>query len=483
MKLSFSELTATVRRIPPWGIGGVLFALALTTAWLSADWWLPHVRQWIAAPAVQAAANDDDTDHHTERDSDSVRLSQQARRTLGLTVGDVQLQRFSRTIGIPAMVVEHPGRTHINVSAPMTGVITRVAVIRGQATRPGDVLFHLRLLHEDLVRAQTDFLRTLGQLEVEEKEIARLKNIAGGGVAERLILERQYERDKLQAVLRAQEEALLLHGLNREQVTTIKTKGRLAREIVVRVPGVSDDGSLPDTDSPDSRTLTEDSSNRRGSPSEAPRRQLIVEQLPVHVGQAVKTGDPLCVLADYRTLHIEGRAFEQDAEALIRAANQHHPVTAIPKTRGDATAIQELEIVHIGNVVDPESRALDFHVLLHNTVVRDVMHHGRRFLTWKYKPGQRMQLRVPVEVWENVIVLPIDAVARDGPETFVFVENGSVFERRPVTVVYRDPFNVLMAYDGSLAPGERVALNSAHQLLLALKKQAGDSAAAHHHHH
>jgi hypothetical protein len=122
------------------------------------------------------------------------------------------------------------------------------------------------------------------------------------------------------------------------------------------------------------------------------------------------------------------------------------------------------------------------------------------FVTWRFKPGQRVQVRVPVQVpfrasadaaadapaadLPKVIVLPIDALAQEGPEAFVFVENGDHFDRRPVHVLYRDQYDAVIANDGSLFPGETVAMSAAHQLQMALKNKAGgpvDPHAGHHH--
>ena len=50
-----------------------------------------------------------------------------------------------------------------------------------------------------------------------------------------------------------------------------------------------------------------------------------------------------------------------------------------------------------------------------------------------------MRLRVRVEQLENVFVLPADAVARDGPEAFVFTQNVNTFERKPVRVLLPGP--------------------------------------------
>jgi len=544
MKWKLSDAAEKLRRIPTTWFGLGLAVLVIAVAWWSMNLWLPAAREVLLGGATSAEAGEDESQHHEDHGAiRSIRLSEQAKRNIGLRVGKLKPTTFVRDIGIPAMVAERPGRTHIQITAPMTGIVTEIAVVRGEAVWSDALLFRMRLSHEDLVRAQTEFLKTLGQLDAELKEIKRLKQITGGAIAERLILERQYTRDKLQAVLRAQEESLRLHGLTKEQVKSIRKDRKLAREITVTVPRLHADSSLhhhreshsmgwragrrqpPERGgvrNQESGVRNQESGNR-GQESELPssdlrvptsefspvspkrhsarRHQFIVNRLPVHVGQAVHVGETLCVLADYQTLYLEGRAFEQDAEQLARAANEGKRVTAIPES-GEGKTIRNLTIEYVGNEIDPQSRALYFYVTLPNernkksprtfagwfrtawdSLVRDLRRDRREYVTWKYKPGQRMQLRVPVETWNNVLVVPVEAVATDGPEAYVFVKNGRKFERRPVTVMYRDRFRFVLANDGSVFPNETVALNGAHQLLIALKNKAGEGAGGHGHHH
>ena len=47
-------------------------------------------------------------------------------------------------------------------------------------------------------------------------------------------------------------------------------------------------------------------------------------------------------------------------------------------------------------------------------------------------------------------VLPAGAVVREGPEAFVFVQNGDMFVARPVRVLYEDRNDVVIANDGSV---------------------------------
>jgi hypothetical protein len=78
-----------------------------------------------------------------------------------------------------------------------------------------------------------------------------------------------------------------------------------------------------------------------------------------------------------------------------------------------------------------------------------------------------------VERLDNVFVLPAEAVAREGAEAYVFRQNGDVFDRKPVRVVYQDRDHVVVANDGSVPPGVYVARAGAAQLNRMVKAQSG----------
>ena len=418
------------------------------------------------SPATAARSDEHAGDHAHEDhvDAQSLELSEQARRSIGLREGDVTLTTFHRTISVPGIVVERRGRSRLTIIAPMTGYITRIFATEGEAVTPDQPLFEVRLTHEELVQAQADLLKTTEEVDVVRREIARLEGIGPEGiVAVKTILERKYELQKLEAVRTAQRQALVLHGLSEPQVEEILAKRMLLGTVVVRVPAAT------------------------GTPSEPGGEvTLLVQELAVERGQHVTAGDTLVSLADHETLLIEGEAFEQDIPQITRAAAGNDPVAAFLEARDSPQQkVEGLRIAYVGNRIDAESRALHFYVRLPNEIVRDSRGDGdRRFVEWRYKPGQRMQLRVPVEEWTDRIVLPTEAVAQDGVESYVFRANGDHFDRQTVHVEYRDPQWVVIANDGTLFPGDRVAVTAAQQLQLALKNKAGgaiDPHAGHNH--
>ena len=68
-------------------------------------------------------------------------------------------------------------------------------------------------------------------------------------------------------------------------------------------------------------------------------------------------------------------------------------------------------------------------------------------------------------------VVAAEAVARDGPEVYVFRQNGDGFDRKPVRLLYEDRRSVVLANDGSVAPGQYVARAGAASLNRVLKAQ------------
>ncbi len=164
------------------------------------------------------------------------------------------------------------------------------------------------------------------------------------------------------------------------------------------------------------------------------------------------------MLADHCELYIEGKAFEQDAEAINRAAANGWKVSAVNgveryrRRHGQGTE-------HFVSRRPGGSRIAGVPLLRDlaqsNCSRSDQAADGRRFVYWQYKPGQRMMLLIPVEQWTDRIVLPVEAVVQEGAECYVFQANDDHFDRRPVHVEYRDQEWAVIANDGALKPGDR----------------------------
>lgn len=456
------------RRLPSWRVVATAAIVILGLAiWFTRGMWLPAVAGSSATDPTakepgRSAEHGDEHDHGNTQTS-NITLSERGLENIGFRPVTVSLQPFEQTVTVPAIVAEKPGQTQIHLSSPVGGVLTEIYVIQGEAIQPGSKMFDVRLTHEELVTAQQEYLKTAESLEVVDREIARLQSIGEGVVAGKRVLEQQYEKQKLEASLRAAEQALLVHGLTEEQVAEILKTRKLLRALTVYAPTHSHAGD----------GCTEE-------------HTFHVQRLPVSRGQQVETSQELAVLADHCELYIEGRAFEDDASRLREATREGWRVSATLLTEEqEATEIEDLKLLYLADTIDPESRAFHFYLALPNKIVLDQqIAEKSRFIEWRFKPGQRLELRVPVERWEERIVLPIEAVVDEGAEIYVYRQNGASFERVPVKVEYRDGQSAVIANDGALFAGDIVAGRGAYQMHLALKNQAGggvDPHAGHNH--
>ncbi len=437
-------------------------------------------------------------DHAAHDDSTSLTLSREAKLNLGLTkdmLRPIALSNYRRSITVPAVVVPKPGRSSIIVSSPLNGIVTHVHAVTGEAVLPGELLFEVRLTYEDLVESQTTYLKTISELQVEDREIARLEEATrSGAISGKLLLERRYAKEKLEAFAKAQREALRMHGLSERQVDAIGTEGKLLRELQVLAPDVDshdEDEELHLSYLPAHTIAYQHSELPSGTPQDQspdqsptsaqpagtlPARQqpLVIDDLLVHKGQAITAGERLCTLSDYSQLFIEGKAFEADMAALSHAMERNWPIDALLSGASGQETIPNLKLSFISNAIDPLSRTLSLFVELPNEIVRDeVNQQKQRHISWKYRVGQRLELKIPVEEWSDQIVLPIEGVVKEGADWYVFQLNAGHFDRVPVHVRYRDQTSVVIAADGAIRVGSIVARTSAHQMQMALKNKSG----------
>ena len=288
-------------------------------------------------------------------------------------------------------------------------VVTGEAVYRPKKNSKTEstLLFKLRLSHEDVVKSQTTFLQVVEKLRVVEQDIVRLQKLTKG-LAPAKLRDRLYEKQILDADINSLGEGLQLHGLSKDQIESIKTNRKLIREILVRLPAVNADGSLAHPSTalgllPNEKKLipVQGNPDPPGS-NDSSSQPLIVEELNVYKGQLVQAGETLCELIDYSKLYLEGQAFERDSVVIEKAREKKWTVTALLENdKRELEPIQGLQIDYLDNRVDLTSRALRFYARLENKVVGSVNNGKQLRVTWRFKPGQRMQLRVPVEKWRS----------------------------------------------------------------------------------
>jgi membrane fusion protein, heavy metal efflux system len=403
-----------------------------------------------------------------------VKLSAEARKNLGLVAKPLKPTTYWRVIELPGVVVDRPGASDRGVVAPIAGIVTQIHAFPGATVPPDAALFTIRLVSESLHTSQLELYKATREIEISQRQRERLAELAqSGALAKSRIIEIENQIDRMQATVDAYRQDLQARGLSRDRIAAA-AKGEFVTEMVVRAPG---EQALRTTEVVLAAKTEEE-------PPQLPF-SFELQSLSVELGQQVEAGFVLCHLADHRALLIEGRGFEDDMPLVQEAARKGWEVEAdLDGASSDKWPpfSQKLKIDHLANTVDPQTRTFSFFLPLVNQWQSYSQDDTPRLL-WRFRPGSRLRLRVAVEKLDNVLVVPREAVIREGPEAFVFRQNGDLFDRRPVHVLYEDRLNAVLAEGGGVRPGFYIAQSGAASLNRVMKAQSASGAPANVHVH
>ncbi len=496
-------LTSATQVLSASAILTILFAAGIGTGLFFYPRIFPNeTNQTAESPTEEPAA-------HAHEEGEILDLTRQAAENLQLKLGRVQQGDYWKSILLPAQVVEIPGQSDLAVSAPVTGVVSRVDVLPGQSLKVNQTLFEIQLTDEALTDAQSKLLTALTAQEVAKQELDRLRPlIQTGAVSGIKSRELEYELKQLVAQQAVLIQELLGRGLPKSTIDGIVSKRELATALTVYSPGfVIEQSGL---------------NNSTG---------YSVENLNVHPGMTVERGALLCNVAYHAELYVMGTAFEADLPILNRIAeNDWEIALELPQSdlqNSDGAALGTVKLLRVDNHVSESAQTVNFFARIPNRVTRNQNERERTFEQWMFRPGQRLHLRLPVEQWKKQLILPASAVVVDGPNVIVFAEhdhshstevspfsklrqrefaqvdpnsstsmNSGVvpvlhqveavnadieLEPVPVRMLYRDDRAVVLADDGQLSPNMRIAMNNAQALYLAMKMNSGGG--GHHHDH
>ncbi len=416
---------------------GIVAAAALLAALGGAWWGYQHWRARPPAVADAPAANAPSA----PAPADKIIVSDQAQRNLTLTAKPLRAEVYWKSITVPGMIVDRPGLSDREIVAPVVGTISRLFHVPGDTVRPGDKLFILRLASESIHQTQADLFKTSQELKVAEAKKERLA-LGGEAIAGARIIEAEDEIARLTAAIRSHREELSHRAFTSDEIDGI-AQGDLVSEITIVTPqpaaGQGLAGEIPVS------TFGEPTASEQPFAYE-------VQSLTVELGEQVDAGRTLCHLSSHRSLAIEGRAFRDETSLLEQSIEQQWPVDVDfgEDAGGDWPAMQqEFHIHYIANTIDAATRTFGFLIPLDNQY-KEVNHGETTQLLWRFRPGQKVLVRVRVEKLENVFVLPADAVVFEGGEAFVFTQNVNTFERKSVHVLFHDRDEAVLADDGAL---------------------------------
>jgi len=515
----------------------VVAALCLVATGMVAQHLLGRHFDWPAIGDDGERANGADliAEVEQEQHDDHIGLTPQAVDNLQLYVAPLVRSDFQRWLRIPGEIVEQPGHSARVLAAPVHGIVDRVSALPGMAIGAGDPLFELQVVDEQIFDAQIELLDSITRLEIVGAELERLAPLASSGaVARRQKLDLEYEQKQLAAKRDLRIQELMARGLDQRDIDELVATRRFLRKITVRVPDIgahTDAHGLAELDRADLHVIS-DAASATPESSEKPhddRWTFTVERLLIAPGQTVDRGDGLCDLAHHSELYIQGQVFEGEVAAVLHAAEMQWPLSAEFGLAGREFRREDLYLRYVANHVDPETQTFLFYLPLRNEVLNDSTDvSGRKFRSWRFKVGQRVQVLAPIERRTDCLKLPTAAVVQDGPNAYVFRQcEGDEEETRkiddatfgiadespatglsantpataissddghdgefaielepiPVAIDQRDQNFVVIRDDGQLLAGDLVAMNSAYQLMLAFKAQSEEGGGHHHHDH
>jgi len=462
-----------------------LKSISLTVALLSAV-----AAGWVAAnvlrspdvpPSIKSAApsTSEHDAHHEGREH--LDLSEPAQKSLGLKLVAIAPTTFTRSLLLPAAVIEKPGHSGRTVSSRVQGIVETVHVSMGEHVQPGQPLFDIRLTGDAIVTAQSSLLEAIIQVDTTKRELERITELAQQGTLPgKTKTQLEYELRKLDAQRNLRQQELFVRGLSVEQIASVVKSNTLIGDLRIAVPARQS--------SPDKVPLND----ARGDQLDS----FTVETIDVHPGKTINPGDQLAHLAWHDQLYVEGYAFERDLETIAKIISARVPVQLEFGSHEAPVVLDDMRIRYIDNHVDKDSGAFRFYVEFNNQLLQDATDGEQRvYRSWRFKPGQRLHVRLPVERIEQQFVLPLAAVVQEGVNAYVFrveahdhsadshaghshaghshAHDMLALEQVPVSIVTQDTKQVVIANDGPLKAGDKVAINSAYQLRLALKADAG----------
>ena len=344
-------------------------------------------------------------------------LTPAARNSLAVSTAEVEVTPVEGKL-LAYATVELPWTYHGFATARLPGRIVKVNIAPGQTVRAGDVVAEVQSL--DLDTLQLEVLSARTEVALGERVAKELRSsVESGAVAGQTLTDAESKLAQARNALVVARSKWLALGLNDESLDALIARGAAIPELTlpVRVP-------IGGT----------------------------VIHAELTVGKVVEPTEHLAEVAELATVWVRVGVLEKDLHRV-----------------GVGTLVDVRLVAHPGEVfrttvtaaapyLDPTTHLASVWAELKNPPGQEP-----RFL-----PGMAGRADVILPAGKSQPTVPVAAVAREGADRFVFVEEAnaagaSEYRKKPVAVGRRagDRVEILA---GDLFPGDRVVVRGAHEL-------------------
>lgn len=387
-------------------------------------------------------------------------VSPQTAKVIGLEVAEVDFGTLEEVVRLGGLVRAAPDRVQVIASA-VGGTITSVAVQLADAVKAGTPLIEIaspelaklvaeiekaRAEHErlgaELVESRAALEQTRSQLGVVEEQAriseAELARLESGADAVNANVISQKRAQAVQARGQVTNMGMVIAQIQKELESRARqieasSKSISASERVLEIARASGGAGT---------------SAELGSVRLASSISGVVTLREAWPGQGVVSGQALLHVVDYSAVQIDGELPESLVSRFTSSAGHVVRIRA-DAGEGRRELIGSGRVLAISPVVNQIKRTAHLVIEADNAAGR-------------LREGMYVDLSVVLRTAADAVVVPVSSVLREGPMTFVFMEEDGVYHKHDIVPGIRDD-RYVEVLDG-LVPGDRVVTRGAHAL-------------------
>ncbi len=344
-------------------------------------------------------------------------LTRTAREALAVATAEVELRPVEGTI-LAYAAVELPWTHHGFATAKLPGRISRVHVVPGQQVKAGDVVAEVQSL--DLETLQFDALTSQTEIGLSEKLVAELKkSVEVGAISGQTLIDAESKLAQAKNGLVVARTKWLSVGLSAELFDSILKQGQSKAQLTL--------------------------------PVRAPVGGTIIHA-ELTAGKVVEPSEHLAEIADLSKVLVKVGVLEKDFARVAVGMTVKIRMEAYP----DEVFTTAISIV--APYLDPVTHLGSVWAELKNPSGGEP----------RFVPGLNGRAEIVLPDDKPRITVPISAIAREGVDRFVFVEEANAFEtseylKRSVATGRRNGDRIEIIA-GNLFPGDRVVVRGTHEL-------------------